>query len=131
MKNKITFTSGISYFEQEGRQNLSEVLNRVKSTFRKREDIRACKIVVFTALGEGPALAYKKLKEYDPKIIAVTFPPGYSVKRTDDEGHEVETPIFVSERLTKFFDGVGVTVLSGRLPFDGFDGADSITKQMK
>ncbi len=129
MTDKVTF--GISYFEQEGRHNLPEVLNRVKSAFGKREDIRACKIVIFTALGEGPALAYNKLKEYDPKIIAVTFPPGYSAKRKNDEGLEVETCIFISERLRKFFDGVGIRVLSAKLPFDGFDGADSVKQQLK
>jgi hypothetical protein len=131
MKDKEKVTFGISYFEQEGRHNLPEVLSRVKSAFGKREDIRACKIVIFTALGEGPALAYNKLKEYDPKIIAVTFPPGYSVKRTNEEGHVIETPIYISEKLRKFFDGVGVTVLSAKLPFDGFEGAESITQQLK
>jgi len=129
MTDKVTF--GISYFEQEGRHNLPEVLNRVKSAFAKREDIRTCKIIIFTALGEGPALAYNKLKEYDPKIIAVTFPPDYSVKKKSDEGQEIETPIFISERLRKFFDGVGVKVLSDRLPFEGFDGVDSVKQQMK
>ena len=129
MKGKLN--SGISYFEQEGRHNLPEVLNRIKSAFSKREDIRACKIVIFTALGEGPALAYNKLKEYDPTIIAVTFPPGYSVKKMNDEGVEVETQIFISDKLKKFFDGVGVTVLSGRLPLEGFDGVEPIKQQMK
>jgi hypothetical protein len=122
---------GIVYFEQEGRKNLSEVLNTVKRTFRKREDIRACKIVIFTAVGEGPARAYNKLKEYQPNIIAVTFPPGFSIKKADSDGNVIETDICLSDQLKKFFDGVGVTVLSSKLPFDGFDGADSIKQQMK
>ena len=123
--------SGIVYFEKEGRQNLPHVIQTVKNAFRKREDIRACKIVVFTAAGEGPALAYNKLKQYKPTIIAVTFHPGFSVKRTNSEGIEVETPIGLSDDLKKFFAGVGVTVLSSRLPFDGFDAADSIKQPMK
>jgi hypothetical protein len=125
------FVSGIVYFEQEGRQNLSQVLNTVKKHFRKREDIRSCNIVVFTAVGEGPALAYNKLKEYGPKIIAVTFPPGFSIKRKGDDGKEIETPVILSDQLRQFFAGVGVTVLSSRLPFEGFEGADSINHQMK
>ena len=128
MKSKAR---AIVYFEHEGRHNLPQVLNTVKRAFGKREDIRACKIVIFTAAGEGPALAYNKFKEYNPKIIAVTFPPGFSVKRKDDQGNEREFYVGVSEQLRKFFDGVGVTVLSSRLPFEGFDGADSIKKQMK
>jgi|SRR5690348_6101031 len=129
MKDKII--SGTYYFEREGRQNLPHVLNVVRNAFKKRDDIRACKIVVFTAIGEGPALAYNKLKIYTPNIIAVTFPPGFSVKRKDDQGNIIEMPIRLSDDLKKFFNGVGVTVLTARLPFDGFDGVDSIKQQMK
>lgn len=129
MKDKIA--SGVWYFDQEGRKNLPDVLSKVKRDFRKREDIRSCKIVILTAWGEGPALAYNKLKEYDPKIIAVTFSPGFTVKRTDGEGKVLETPVRISDNLKKFFDGVGITVLSAKLPFEGFDGADSIKQQMK
>jgi hypothetical protein len=123
--------SAVVYFEQEGRQNLSEVLNTLKRTFRKREDIRACKIVIFTAAGEGPALAYNKLKEYSPKIIAVTFAPGFSVKKKDNEGKEIETSVCLSDQLKKFFAGVDIIVLSSKLPFEGFDGVDSIKQQTK
>jgi hypothetical protein len=129
MKDKTV--AGIVYFEQEGRQNLSHVLNAVKSAFRKREDIRACKIVIFTAVGEGPALAYNKLKEYKPNIIAVTFPPGFSVMKRGNEGTEIETPVRISDELRQFFVGVGVKVLSSKLPLEGFDGADAIKQQMK
>lgn len=123
--------SGIVYFEREGRQNLSQVLNTVKSAFRKREDIRACKIVIFTAVGEGPALAYNKLKAYSPKIIAVTFPPGHSIKKRDEEGKVMETAICLSDQLKKFFAGVDITVLSSRMPLEGFDGVASINQELK
>ena len=129
MKNRTV--SGTLYFEREGRQNLPHVLNRVKSAFRRREDIRSCKIVIFTAAGEGPAIAYNRLKQYRPKIIAVTFPPGFLVREKDDEGNIIEAPVRISDDLKKFFDGVGVVVLSARLPFDGFDGAESIRRDMK
>lgn len=129
MKNKTAFAT--RYFEQEGRHNLPQVLNVVKRAFAKREDIRKCKIVIFTARGEGPALAYRKLKTYSPRIIAVTFPPGFTVRRKQEDGSEVEIPVHISDELQKFFKGVDVTVLSGRLPFDGFDGVDSIKQSMK
>jgi len=129
VKDKIF--SGIVYFEKEGRQNLPYVLNAVKNAFRKREDIRACKIVIFTSEGQGPAIAYTKLKQYKPRIIAVTFQPGFSIKRTTSDGTEVETPIGLSNDLKKFFDGVEVPVLSSKLPLDGFDGASSIRQDLK
>lgn len=125
MKDRIT------YFEQEGRQNLGDVLNRIKRDYKIREEIRNLKIIIFTSFGEGPALAYNKLKEFNPKIIAVTFPPGTSAKRTNDEGTIIETAIRIPDNLRKFFDGVGVTVLTGRLPLEGFDGVDSIKQHMK
>jgi hypothetical protein len=129
VKDKIA--SGICYFEREGRQNLPHVINVVKRAFKNRDDIRGCKIVIFTAVGEGPALAYNKLKIYSPKIIAVTFPWGFSATKTDEKGNTIETPIHLSDDLRRFFDGVGVTVLTARLPFEGFDGAETIKNQMK
>lgn len=129
MKDKTI--SGTYYFEREGRQNLPSVLNIVRSAFKKREDVRACKVVIFTAVGEGPALAYNKLKAYSPNVIAVTFPPGFSVQRKDEQGNIIERTVRLSDDLRRFFDGVGVKVLTGRLPFDGFEGSDSIKQQMK
>jgi hypothetical protein len=128
---KARAISAVVYFEHEGRQNLPHVINTVKRAFEKRDDIRNCKIVIFTAAGEGPALVYNKFKQFSPKIIAVTFPPGFSVRRKDEDGNNVEVSVGVSEQLRRFFDGVGVTVLSSRLPFEGFDGADTIKRQMK
>jgi hypothetical protein len=122
--------SSTYYFEREGRQNLPYVLNTVKRTLTRRPELRSCKIVIFTAMGEGPALAYNKLREYDPKIVAVTFPPGFTVTRKTDEGVIERTPT-ISEKLRKFFTGVGITVLTGRLPFDEIQGAESISSQMK
>lgn len=123
--------ASIYYFEQEGRQNLAHVLHIVRRSFLKREDIRSCKLVIFTGVGEGPALAYRRLREYDPKIIAVTFPPGFLLKGKTEDGKTIEFPPRISEKLGRFFRGVGVKVLTGRLPFDGIDGAESIKQQTK
>jgi len=119
------------YFEQEGKQNLSHVLSRIRSAFRRREDLRSCKVIIFTAVGEGPALAYNKLKQYNPRIVAVTFQPGFSIKKTDDKDNIIETPIRLADDLKRFFDGVGVTVLTGRLPFEGFDNVGSVSRDLK
>jgi len=80
---------------------------------------------MFTAIGEGPALAYNFLQEYDPKIIAVTSPPGFYVKR----GEEKLFPR-IPPKLQAFFNGVGVAVITSRLPFDAMDGADAHNEQM-
>jgi hypothetical protein len=115
----------ILYFEEEGRQNLPQVLRVVKRAFKKRGDLRKLRIVVFTAIGEGPALAYNLLQQYDPKIIAVTMPLNFSMRRGDER-------LFprIPDKLKAFFAGVGVTVITGRLPFDPIDGFDAHNAQM-
>jgi hypothetical protein len=118
-------SQSILYFEEEGRKNLPQVLRVVKRSFSKRADLRACKIVVFTAIGEGPALAYNLLQQYDPKIIAVTLPPDFSVQR----GKERLFPR-IPDKLKAFFSGVGVTVITGRLPFDPIEGCEAHNEQM-
>jgi hypothetical protein len=115
----------ILYFEEEGRKNLPQVLRVVKRAFNKRPDLRGCCVVVFTAIGEGPALAYNLLQQYDPRIVAVTMPPDFSVQR----GEEKLFPR-IPEKLRAFFSGVGVSVVTGRLPFDSIDGCDAHNEQM-
>jgi hypothetical protein len=114
------------YFDQEGRANLGHVLRVIKKTLRKRPELRGTKLVIFTAIGEGPALAYSLLGEFDPRIIAVTFPPDFSVKR----GNRVFKPE-IAPRLRAFFAGVNITVLTGRLPFDEIEGAVVHNEQVK
>lgn len=97
----------------------------VKRAFSKRPDLRNCKVVVFTAIGEGPALAYNLLQEYDPKIIAVTMPPDFSVQRGEDRFFPR-----IPDKLKAFFSGVGIVVVTGRLPFDTIDGCDAHNEQM-
>lgn len=127
---KKQFPSRIFYFDHEGRQNLPQVINSVKVALTKRPELRSFKLVIFTASGEGPALAYNRLRQFDPKIIAVTFPPGFVATRTTDVG-EIQIPARISDKLMRFFHGVGVTILTGRLPFDPIEGCDAATLQMK
>jgi hypothetical protein len=106
-------STSILYFEKEGRENLPQVLRVIKKQLTKRIELRAMTLVMLTATGDGPALAYARLNEFSPKIIAVTFPPDFSITR----GEETINPQ-IPERLKQFFTGVGVTILTNRLPFD-------------
>jgi hypothetical protein len=119
-------SSAILYFEREGRHNLPQVLRVLRKVMKKRQDLRALKIAFLTAEGEGPALAYNLLQEFDPQIIAITFPPDFSVKR----GDERYSPR-IHEKVRRFFDGVGIKVITGRLPFDLIDQLDSHNQQMQ
>lgn len=121
MKNNF-----IVYFDSEGRDNLPLVLRCVKRVFAKREDLRKCKVVFFTAIGEGPALAYNALQQWEPTIIAVTAGPDFYVVRGDKNLHP-----FVPPKAKAFFDGVGISVIKSRLPFDRIEGASAHNDQMK
>ncbi|HEV2381206.1 MAG TPA: hypothetical protein VG206_15605 [Terriglobia bacterium] len=129
MRNQ--FLSRIYYFEDEGRQNLSRVLNTIKKAVDRRPDLKTHKLVVFTAMGEGPALAFNKFKEHDLKIIAVTFPSGFSVTKTTEDGTNIESTPTISEKLRRFFAGVGIPVLTGSLPFDDIGGVPPVNQHMK
>jgi hypothetical protein len=119
----------IVYFDIEGRQNLEQVLRVVKKALYKREELRSLKIVFFTSEGQGPALAYSKLREYKPKMIAVTFPLHFSVKRA--ESGERYFPR-IAEDIRCFFNGVKIdVVVPPSLPFDSIDGLDGHNQQVK
>jgi hypothetical protein len=119
-------SSSIVYFGSEGRQNLPQVLRVVRKALKKRPELMSLKIVVFTALGEGPVLAYNLLQEFDPKIVAVTFPPDFSVKQKDERFYPR-----IPAKLQAFFDGVGIRVITGRLPFDNIEGIEGHNDRME
>jgi len=116
----------ILYFDSEGRENLPHVLRCVKRAFKRREDLRTCKVVVYTAIGEGPAMAYNMLQEWDPKIIAITVGPDFYIVR----GEKKLSP-FIPPKVKTFFDGVEIPVVKARLPFDRIEGATAHNEQMK
>ena len=118
-------SSSIVYFDREGNEALGDVLKILKRTFRKREDLRSHKIVFFTAVGRGPAIAYSQLEEYDPKIIAVTFPPTFTVRHGDEQVCPQ-----IPEKIARYFRGVGIRVITGRLPFDEIEGATTHNQEM-
>lgn len=119
-------SQSIVYFEREGRENLTQVLRVVKRAFRKRVELRSLKIVVFTAIGEGPALSYNLLQEYTPQIIAVTFPSDFYIVR---EGKKICPNI--PDKIQALFDGLGIKVIRSRLPFEEIDGVPGYNEQMK
>ena len=112
--------SPITYFDHEGSENLAVVLRVIKKTLQRRPELRSCKLVFLTAEGRGPALAYNLLAEYEQKIIAVTFSPSFCIRR---EGRLIHPQI--SPKAKKFFQGVGIPVLTSRLPFSPIGGIDS------
>ena len=116
----------IVYFDTEGREHLTQVLRCVKRAFARREDLRQCKVVIFTAIGEGPALAYNALQQWGPTIIAVTVGPDFFVMRGDKK-----LSPFIPPKAKSFFDGVGISVVKSRLPFDRIEGATAYNDQMK
>ena len=119
-------SSSILYFDHEGRDNLLRVIKVLRRTFRNRPELRSGKVIFFTAFGEGPALAYNQLQDFDAKIIAVTFPPSFTVRLKDREVHPHLDP-----KVLAFFHGVGIKVLSGRLPLDPIKGADALNRETK
>jgi hypothetical protein len=118
-------SSSIIYFEREGKDNLAHVLRIVKRALKRRLELRNAKLVIFTAEGEGPALAFSQLQQFEPQIIAVTFPPDFFVKKGEDKYFPRIHP-----KVRKLFDGVGVRILTGRLPFDEIEGAVAHNKEM-
>jgi hypothetical protein len=120
-------TSAILYFENEGRENLPRVLSTVRRALTRRSELRDLKIVVFTATGDGPVLAYSRLRKFDPRIVAVTFPVGFHVNRGEDEPYYPTIP----KRLRKFFDGVGYKVITNRLPFDAISNVQAHNHEMQ
>jgi len=124
------YPSQIVYFESEGRDgNLQHVIRVIKKFLKKRYEMRSLKLVIFTARGEGPMVAFKELIDYSPKIIAVTFPLDFSIKVPDsDERFFPRIP----EQVKNFFTGVGISVVSpAPLPLDSIEGMESHNQEAK
>jgi hypothetical protein len=124
------YPSQIVYFESEGRDgNLQQVIRVIKKFLKKRDELRPLKLVIFTARGEGPMIAYKELMAYSPKIVAVTFPLDFSIK--DPESEDRYFPR-IPEQVKKFFVGVGISVVSpAPLPLDSIEGLEAHNQETK
>jgi hypothetical protein len=110
-----TYTASVaSYFEQDGKVNLKDVLRLLHRARRRRSDLRPLTIVFLTGFGEGPIFATRMFKNDRPKMIAVTFPP--TTRLADGRFHKM------SEEAEAYLRAMKVDVISARLPFDGIGG---------
>ena len=119
----------VQYFDSEGRENLPLVLKSVKNYLRGSVvdgTPSPKKIVFLTGLGEGPMLAFNQLSGLDVTIIAVTFPKYFAITLDNGETVVPEMP----EKVRKFFKGVDIPIVTGRLPFDEIAGAEFHNKEM-
>ena len=124
----MTKSNKVQYFENEGRENLPLVIKTVKNFLRDREAQgleSPRKIVFLTREGEGPMLAYNQLHSQDLAIIAVTFPLNYRGTQNDQPWVPK-----ISDRVRKFFQGVGIPIITNRLPFDEIIGAEAHNREM-
>jgi hypothetical protein len=108
------FVTSITYFLQEGRDNLSECL---KIAFQAAKQQHVDKIVIFTARGEGVQLAlanFCSLEEYQQiKLVAVTFP---QAKAFSSEGKPLE--VRISDEAEKIMKERNIPLVRAHLPFD-------------
>lgn len=119
--------SKVQYFNSEGRENLTSVIKSIKAYLRSVEEgVLPRKLIFLTRQGEGPMLAYNQIPTDEMTIIAVTFPRHFAGTREDGSLFVPEIP----EKVRKFFQGVGIRVITNRLPFDDIVGAEAHNKDM-
>ncbi|MGD0570386.1 MAG: hypothetical protein ABSA78_18440 [Candidatus Sulfotelmatobacter sp.] len=109
------FTTRITYFLQEGRENLSECL---RTAFRAALKHNIEKIIIFTAQGVGVTLALDEFcskPEFSRiKLVAVTFPVGQPF--TDADGKPLT--IDIGEELKERFRKNAIPIVRAHMPFD-------------
>jgi hypothetical protein len=109
------FTTAITYFLQEGRDNLSECL-KIAFQVAKKQHIE--KVVMFTARGDGILLALNTLCGFDEykgiKLVAVTFSPARMFTSPDGQPMVVR----ISDEAEKAMDKHNIPIVRAHLPFD-------------
>jgi hypothetical protein len=109
------FTTGITYFLQEGRENLQECL---RAAFGAAVNHNIQKILIFTAEGLGVSMALDEFcsqPEFSEiKLIAVTFPVGQPF--TDAEKNPLLIDI-TQERRERFRER-DIPIIRAHMPFD-------------
>src|SRR5579863_3789025 len=109
------FTARITYFLQEGRENLLECL---RTSFRAARKHNIEKLIIFTTQGLGIAMALDEFcskPEFSGiKLVAVTFPVGQPF--TDAEGKPLDYDI--SSELRERFRAMEVPIVRAHMPFD-------------
>ena len=107
-------TASITYFAQEGRENLSECL---RLSFETLAQLGLEKLVIFTGVGDGIQEAistYLSQPSYaNVRIVGVTFAQGFEVRKDGQQ-----TPhVFPSDRRSAFAE-LGIPIVRAHLPFD-------------
>jgi uncharacterized protein len=110
-----SFTIPITYFLQEGRDNLERCIG---ISFEAAQQHGIKKIVIFTAEGKGVKLALEeycsKPEHREIKIVAVTFPQGKTF--SDAEGNPMRVEIPAEDE--QLFHEQAVQIVRAHLPFD-------------
>jgi hypothetical protein len=109
------FTTGITYFLQEGRDNLQECL---RAAFGAALTHNIERIIIFTAEGVGVSMALEDFCSQPNfskiKLIAVTFPVGQPF--TDAEKKPLAIDISAERR--ERFRSSGIPIIRAHMPFD-------------
>jgi uncharacterized protein len=109
------FTAPITYFLQEGRENLEECL---KIAFQGAKQHSITTIVIFTARGEGVKVAVERFQsqpEYGRiRLVAVTFPQG----KQFTDSNNVPITVEISKQDRDEFRRRNIPIVQARLPFD-------------
>jgi hypothetical protein len=109
------FTTGITYFLQEGRENLQECL---RAGFGAAINHNIEKIIIFTAEGIGVSMALEDFCSQPSfsgiKLIAVTFPIGQPF--TDAEKKPLA--IDIGKERREIFRKNDIPIIRAHMPFD-------------
>jgi hypothetical protein len=104
----------ITYFAEEGKNNLTECL---RLSFATADQYEFEKIVIFTGIGDGleeAAEQYSTQARYAGiKLVGVTFPQGFEVMNNGER----KAPVFSPERLQYLADR-NISLVRAHLPFD-------------
>jgi hypothetical protein len=107
-------TSSITYFAEEGKDNLPECL---RLSFETLNEFGLDKLVIFTGVGEGIQKAideFLTLPKYSQvKIVGVTFAQGFEVKQNGIPTAHT----FPADDRAKFLVK-GIPIVRAHLPFD-------------
>jgi hypothetical protein len=109
-----SFSSSVTYFSAEGRENLDECL---ELSFAAAIRLGLDKVVIFTHVGDGVRRAfdaYVSQAEYAHiHLVGVTFPQGKQFTR---EGQVISHDLPLSDRL--WFADKHIPLVRAHLPFD-------------
>jgi hypothetical protein len=112
MKKQVT--ASVTYFAEEGRENLSECL---RLSFERLAHYGLEKLVIFTGVGDGIQEAVDTYLFHDEyarvRVVGVTFAQGFEVRKDGKQSAHV----FPEDRRSAFSER-GIPIVRAHLPFD-------------